>query len=106
MDIEGPWVKSVLQAQMDAAKVLQWSLIDGWRMQRTPVNMSCPNLITEIRPQLDALTSKIIEELKCCASSRHEQEFKQCVDSHVGRLSIERTESPLVWKLSLGALLK
>jgi chorismate mutase len=52
------------QAQIDAAKLLQQSRIDGWKAQGQGKFANVPDLATEIRPMLDALTPRLIEALQ------------------------------------------
>jgi chorismate mutase len=52
------------QAQIDAAKLLQQSRIDGWKAQGQGKFANVPDLATEIRPMLDALTPRLIAALK------------------------------------------
>jgi chorismate mutase len=52
------------QAQIDAARLLQQSRIDGWKAQGQGKFANVPDLSTEIRPMLDGLTPRLIAALQ------------------------------------------
>ncbi|MBB5018767.1 chorismate mutase-like protein [Chitinivorax tropicus] len=51
------------KAQIEAAKMVQHQLTDSWRQQQASRFEDIPDLKTEIRPRLDALTSQLIDAL-------------------------------------------
>ena len=56
--------RRVMLAQIEASKVRQRELFRQWRARRLPLFANPPNLATEIRPQLDALSARLLQSLR------------------------------------------
>lgn len=58
------FARGFFQAQMDANKSVQSKLIGGWKAAGRAPMETPPNLALEVRPIYDALTPKLLSELK------------------------------------------
>jgi chorismate mutase len=56
-------VRAVFTDQISASKEVQQSLLDQWAVGSAPAPESAPDLATDVRPVLDALTPALVEAL-------------------------------------------
>lgn len=56
-------VRDFFQAQIDAAKAIQWCWIETWQSGASPIG-EAPDLATEIRPELIRLGREVLQELE------------------------------------------
>ncbi|WP_291426261.1 prephenate dehydratase domain-containing protein [Deinococcus sp.] len=64
-------VKAYWAAQIEASKAAQRTLIDQWTKAGTPKFAHAPDLVTDVRPKLDALTTAISAALGEVWATRH-----------------------------------
>jgi chorismate mutase len=57
--------------QIEASKVVQRGLYQRWTQHPDQAPASRPDLRTQIRPELDTITTQLIEQLKATVGSRH-----------------------------------
>jgi chorismate mutase len=68
--LDGTFVSDFFRAQIEANKVVQYSLLSEWyRLGRAPAHKPI-NLVSAIRPQLDKLQTELIGELARTADIR------------------------------------
>jgi len=103
--LDPEWVEEVLQGQMDAAKIIQWVDLDTWRTTRKTPEGTPPDLFSEVRPQLDQLSTELFEELAGLSDHIHDPALKIRLNKKINELSERHHEHPLVWKLALTPLL-
>lgn len=63
MGIPAPWAERFFRAQIEAAKVIQREAFAQWEKAGAGRFQHVPDLATEIRPKLDALTPRLLREL-------------------------------------------
>ncbi len=63
--------RRVMLAQIEASKVRQRELFRQWGARRLPPFANPPNLTTEIRPQLDQLSVRLLESLRDTEPTLH-----------------------------------
>jgi chorismate mutase len=68
--LEPASVESFFRAQIEANKVVQYSLLADWRRSGTAPTHAHINLLVTIRPQLDQLQTALVAELKDAAAVR------------------------------------
>ena len=70
MGLETTQVEDFFKAQIEANKLIQYSLLADWQREgRAPGNAPV-DLVKEIRPQLDEIETRLIRELKQSAGAR------------------------------------
>jgi chorismate mutase len=68
--LESAQVEGFFKAQIEANKLIQYSLLAEWQRQGQAPEQAGANLVKEIRPQLDEIEKQLIEELKQSAGAR------------------------------------
>ncbi|WP_260315442.1 chorismate mutase [Silvibacterium bohemicum] len=68
--LESAQVERFFKAQIEANKLIQYSLLAEWQRQGQAPEQAGANLVKEIRPQLDEIEKQLIEELKQSAAAR------------------------------------
>jgi chorismate mutase len=64
MGLESTQVEEFFKAQIEANKLIQYSLLADWRRAGRAPRRAAPDLVKEIRPQLDEIETQLIQELK------------------------------------------
>lgn len=57
------WVQHFFRDQIEAGKLIQYQLFATWTKQHASAFSQVPDLKTEIRPQIDALTTELLNSL-------------------------------------------
>jgi chorismate mutase len=68
--LQPTFVSNFFKAQIEANKVVQYSLLADWRRSGRAPTHALVNLAGDIRPELDQLQSALIAELKYSAAMR------------------------------------
>ena len=63
LGVPGPWAERFFRAQIEAAKVIQRDAFAQWEKAGAGKFERVPDLATELRPKLDALTPRLLREL-------------------------------------------
>jgi len=63
LGVPGPWAERFFRAQIDGAKQVQRAHFARWQMAGAGKFSDVPDLVTVIRPRLDALTPQLLREL-------------------------------------------
>lgn len=88
------WATSFFLDQIEASKLVQFVLMATWRRQGAP-GWRCPDLVTELRPQLDALRPRLIEELARLCDALQGAEWKAQLAREIGGYADDRQLQPL-----------
>jgi chorismate mutase len=70
MGLESAQVEEFFKAQIEANKLIQYSLLANWRRDGRAPGHAAADLAKEIRPQLDDIEKQLIQELKQSAAAR------------------------------------
>ena len=70
MGLEPNQVEEFFKAQIEANKLIQYSLLADWRRDGRAPAHAAADLVKEIRPQLDEIEKRLIQELKQSAVAR------------------------------------
>lgn len=70
MGLESAQVEAFFKAQIEANKLIQYSLLADWRRDGRAPGHAAPDLVKEIRPQLDEIEKQLLQELKQSAEVR------------------------------------
>lgn len=70
MGLESAQVEKFFKAQIEANKLIQYSLLADWRRDGRAPSHAAADLVKEIRPQLDNIEKRLIQELKQSATER------------------------------------
>jgi chorismate mutase len=70
MGVESPQVEEFFKAQIEANKLIQYSLLADWRRDGQAPAHAAADLVKEIRPQLDEIEKRLIQELKQSVGAR------------------------------------
>ena len=70
MGLESAQVEAFFKAQIEANKLIQYSLLANWRREGRAPGHAAPDLVKEIRPQLDEIEKQLLQELKESAEAR------------------------------------
>ena len=70
MGLESAQVEAFFKAQIEANKLIQYSLLATWRRDGRGPGHAAPDLVKEIRPQLDEIEKQLLQELKESAEAR------------------------------------
>lgn len=62
--LDPDWARQIMGAQIEASKIRQRQLFQQWRARRQPAFADPPDLASEIRPQLDDLSVRLLESLR------------------------------------------
>ena len=62
--LDSDWAREIMRAQIEASKIRQRQLFQQWRIRRQPAFTNPPDLASEIRPQLDDLSVRLLESLR------------------------------------------
>ena len=68
--LESTQVEEFFKAQIEANKLIQYSLLADWRRDGRAPGHAAADLVKEIRPQLDEIEKRLIQELKQSAVAR------------------------------------
>ncbi len=68
--LESSQVAEFFKAQIEANKLIQYCLLADWRRDGRAPALSTADLVKEIRPELDVIEKRLIEELKQSAAAR------------------------------------
>src|SRR5690606_23205357 len=82
----GELAEVFFRAQIEASKAEQRALFERWRQAGIAQFRDAPDLITVIRPQLDALTPKMIDALSRIWPHLEDSECQQLLAAHVEEL--------------------
>lgn len=70
MGLESTEVEEFFKAQIEANKLIQYSLLADWQREGRAPGRAPVDLVKEIRPQLDEIEKRLIQELKQSAAAR------------------------------------
>ena len=70
MGLETTQVEEFFKAQIEANKLIQYSLLADWQREGGAPGHDSVDLVKEIRPQLDEIESRLIQELKQSTTTR------------------------------------
>ena len=70
MGLETTQVEEFFRAQIEANKLIQYSLFADWQREGRAPGHAPVDLVREIRPQLDEIETRLIQELKQSATVR------------------------------------
>ena len=70
MGLQAASIENFFRAQIEANKLVQYSLLADWRRSGKAPAHTPINLVATIRPQLDQVQTALIEELKDTAAAR------------------------------------
>jgi chorismate mutase len=70
MGLESAQVEAFFKAQIEANKLIQYSLLANWRREGRAPGHAAADLVKEIRPQLDEIEKQLLQELKESAEAR------------------------------------
>lgn len=68
--LESSAVEEFFKAQIEANKLIQYSLLAEWRRDGQAPRHAAADLVKEIRPQLDEIEKRLIQQLKQSAVAR------------------------------------
>jgi chorismate mutase len=71
--LDAKQVRAFFEAQIEANKVVQYSLLSGWQAAGAAPPHKPVDLAKEIRPQLDQIQIQLMEELAASATARSSQ---------------------------------
>jgi len=57
------WAEAFFRAQIEASKTVQRELVQGWQAQKAGPFADVPDLATDLRPRLDAITAQMMTAL-------------------------------------------
>lgn len=83
--LEPALVEQFFAAQIEANKLVQYGLLMDWRLRGEAPNSARPDLVGQIRPQLDGLQKALLSQLAAFASYRSSPDCPQWVASAVDR---------------------
>jgi chorismate mutase len=69
-DLESTQVEEFFKAQIEANKLIQYSLLAEWQREGRGPEHTRADLVKEIRPQLDEIEKRLIQELKQSVAAR------------------------------------
>ena len=70
MGLESTQVEEFFKAQIEANKLIQYSLLADWQREGRGPEHARVDLVKEIRPQLDEIEKRLIQELKQSVAAR------------------------------------
>jgi chorismate mutase len=70
LGLESTQVEEFFRAQIEANKLIQYSLLADWQRDGRAPGHAGADLVKEIRPQLDEIEKRLIQELKQSAAAR------------------------------------
>jgi chorismate mutase len=83
--LEPAFVEQFFAAQIEANKLVQYGLLNDWRVAGKAPDSPRPDLVGQIRPQLDKLQSTLMEQLAAFAPHRSGADCPQWVAQAVDR---------------------
>lgn len=92
------------QAQIDAAKAIQRARIAAWRAEGRGAFADAPDLATEIRPRLDALTPLLIAALRDAAVSLGRADAKARLEEAAAAYGRRNTGDGAAFRIATAAL--
>ncbi len=95
-NLDKEWAETFLQSQMDAAKLLQEHDIEIWKGEAAPMFSHVPDLKTEIRPRLDAITEEIFQSLAALGPDLSTQTVVEKIRRQADSIGVIFPEN--VWK--------
>jgi len=78
-------VKDFFKAQIEANKLVQYSLLADWRRKGKAPSHTPVDLVKEIRPQLDEIEKQLISELKETSAERSNRTCRADLPKAVGK---------------------
>lgn len=88
------------QAQFAAAKEIQQQLFDDWQAEGRGPFDAPPDLVSDLRPRLSALTDPILQELAATAPYWGSDQARRILTSPDPRWA----EQPDVWSIAIGPI--
>ena len=86
LGIPGPWAERFFRAQIDGAKQVQRAHFARWKQSGAGMFADVPDLLTVIRPRLDALTPQLLRELAAAWPALADPAQQQRILAAMGKL--------------------
>jgi chorismate mutase len=94
--LDKSFVSNFFRAQIEANKLVQYSLLAHWRREGTAPDHAPINLVATIRPELDALEIKLIAQLAETKIIRASTSCHADIAKAVGKYTTANKTSPLM----------
>jgi chorismate mutase-like protein len=86
LGVPGPWAERFFRAQIEGAKQIQRTQFAQWQQSAAGKFTDVPDLVTVIRPRLDALTPQLLRELAAVWPALADPAQQQRILAAMGKL--------------------
>ena len=94
--LEPTLAKQFFQAQIEASKTIQNARLAQWRATQQPAFSDAPDLLRDIRPQLDRLTPALLDALAKALPALHAPAARARLNNYADNAARRATMAPLL----------
>jgi chorismate mutase len=94
--LEPTLAKQFFQAQIEASKMIQNARLAQWRATQQPAFSDAPDLLRDIRPQLDRLTPAILDALAKALPALHAPATRARLNNYADNAARRAAMAPLL----------